>query len=102
MLTKIENPEIKMVREFRKQYADKWFRYLIVENDEDCLDKPPDEELSVVIYIADTEKELLTLNNADLSYGEYKNWGDYWGIDVNPEPGIQIGGLEVEWFTYTN
>ena len=102
MLTKIENSEVKMVKEFCKQYADKWFRYVTVEDDEDCLNKYPDDELSVVIYIADSREELLTLNMDESRYGKYKNWGDYWGIDVNPEPGIQIGGLEVEYFTYTN
>ena len=102
MLTKIENPEVRTVSEFREEYADKWFRYVIVELDEDWMYKTNAEIKAVVIYIADTEKELLAISQEEWTYDGFYSGGDKWGVNVNPDPGIQIGGYEIEWAVNCN
>ena len=102
MLTKIENPEVKTVGEFCEQYAEKWFRYVIVELDEDWMYKPNVEREAVVIYIADTEEELLKIPRDERSYNGFYSGGDRWGANINPDPGVHIGGLEIEWSVSLN
>ena len=97
MLTKIENPEVRTVGEFSVQYADKWFRYVIVELGEDWVYKPNAEREAVVIYIADTEEELLTIPKDERNYNGFFSGGDKCGVNINPDPGVHIGGLEIEW-----
>ena len=52
---------------------------------------------SAVIYVADTEKELLAISQEEWTYSGFHSGGDKWGVNVNPDPGIHIGGYEIEW-----
>lgn len=90
MLEVISNQEEKRVSEFRTQYANKWFRYVVTSQ------KDEDNPISRVIHIADSKKELLTASREFLGT-ELTVFGIGWGVNVNPEPGLQIG-LEIEWF----
>ena len=55
-----------------------------------------DEELARVTYIADSEDEIYSIDQNNLYEPECIGYGTTWGINVNPEPGIQIGGIDVE------
>ena len=97
MLTKIENPEVRTVGELRNLYADNWFAYVLIGEEKEWLFKPNATRKAVVLYIADSREELSLIPRDDLVYMGFISGGDEWGVNVNPEPGIQIGGYEIEW-----
>ena len=97
MLKKIETKEIKTIGELRQIYSDYWFRYIIVEKDEDWLHKPLEEVKAIVIYLADNRDEFLFVPQDEIDTTSFYSGGNDWGVNVNPEPGIQIGGIEIAW-----
>ena len=97
MLIKIEDHEIKTIKEFREQYSNKWFRYVIVEKDDDWEYKQLQEIEVVVFYLADSKTELIKIPKEDLVFGDFYSSGVEWGINVNPESGFHIGGYDVVW-----
>jgi len=93
MLRKIENGPVMSVRELREHYPDNWFCYLIIKDAP--FGHSVREAMGRVIFLADTRDELLNIPMEQRYEPNYPNGGDYWGVRVNPEPGIQIGGVEV-------
>ena len=93
MLRRVENEPVMTVREMSEYYPDNWFRFVIL--DEASIDYPVEEALARVIFLADTEEELLRIPSEHRYEPGYPSGGDYWGVRVDPEPGIQIGGVEV-------
>ena len=85
MVEAISSQEEKRVSEFRTKYADKWFRYMVIGSEDD-------NPISRVIHIADSKKELLTASKEEFLTAGFTEFGIDWGVNVNPEPGIQIGG----------
>ena len=97
MLKRIENPEVGTVAELRNLYADNWFSYVLIGEEDEWLYKPNADREAVALYTADTREELMQIPRDDLTYMGFVSGGDEWGVDVNPEPEIQIGGCEIEW-----
>ena len=55
MVTEITSKEVMTLREIKEKYADKWFRYVIVD---DTYDEDPEDRMCYVVLTADTEDEL--------------------------------------------
>ena len=70
MVTEINEKEIMMLRELKKKYSTKWFRYVIMG---DINPHNPDDDMCYTILLADSEEELY----------EYPN----------PVKGISSGGI---------
>jgi len=100
MLRKIENGDVMTVEQLRQHYADNWFRYVIVTDAP--RGRPTYEAMARVIFLADSKDELLSIPRDQRYEVNYQSGGNDWGLNVNPEPGIQIGGIEVEWLPFTN
>jgi len=92
MLQKVENQPIMTVDELKTHYPDNWYRFSIVEGN--AYEDPTVVELARVIYLADNEDELLDIPRDELVVPGSPGGGTDWGCNVNPEPGIQIGGME--------
>ena len=88
MLRRVENEPVMTVREMGEYYPDNWFRFVIL--DEASIDYPVEEALARVIFLADTEEELLRIPSEQRYEPGYPSGGDYWGVRVDPEPGIQM------------
>jgi len=95
MLRKAFDEPVMTIAELREHYADNWFRYSIIE------DAPPGcpeyNAKARVIFFADSNEELLSIPTEQRYAPGYPSGGDAWGKRVNPEPGVQIGGVEVAW-----
>ena len=92
MLRKVENQPVMTVDELKTHYPDNWYRYSVVEGN--AYENPNDIELVRVIYLADSEDELLDIPLNELVVPGSPGGGTSWGENVDPEPGIQIGGME--------
>lgn len=97
MLTKIENSEILTVKEFKEKYANDWFWYVNIGPEENWTYLQYKDRQVKVLFLADSKKELVNIPVKERMPNEYSGGGVEWGINVNPEPGLSIGGLEVEW-----
>ena len=95
MLRKIDDGSVMTFSELREYYPDSWFCYLIVEDLP--FGYPLNKAAVRAIFLADTRDELMNIPMEQRYEPNYPNGGDYWGIRVNPEPGVQIGGVEVAW-----
>lgn len=83
MLKKIENQEIMTMREAKEKYCTKYFRMVITE----VIDKG-DSDLGYVIYIADDEREFLTIPRE-----EYKGKKIAFSLGGLAEPYPLIGNV---------
>ena len=96
MLNKLENqPVITMEEAQEVVHTDKWFWYVIV--DEAPRGQPSWKKKIRVLFTADTEDEIRSVPRELRFEPDFQNGGLFWGSKVNPEPGYQIGGIEVEW-----
>ena len=95
MLKKLENQPVLTIAELRMIHADKWFRYVIIEDAP--IGRPNWEKKVRLLFVANTEEEIRSVPEEMRYEPDYHDEGIYWGVNVNPEPGYQIGGIEVEW-----
>jgi hypothetical protein len=100
MLRKIENDDVMTVAQLRQHYSNNWFRYVIVADAP--RGRPTYEAMARVIFLADTKDELLSIPRDQRYEQSCQSGGNDWGRNVNPEPEIQIGGMEVEWLHFAN
>jgi len=100
MLRKIENGDVMTVEQLRQHYADNWFRYVIVTDAP--RGRPTYEAMARVIFLADSKDELLSIPRDQRYEPNHQSGGNDWGWNINPEQGIQIGGIEVEWIHFAN
>ena len=91
MLRKVENQPVMTVEELKTHYPDNWYRYSVVEGN--AYEDPTVVELVRVIFLADSREELFEIPEEELYEPGSPGGGDSWGCNVNPEPGIQIGGI---------
>ncbi|MDR2590714.1 MAG: hypothetical protein LBC71_07000, partial [Oscillospiraceae bacterium] len=82
----IKKKEIMTLRELKKKYSTKWFRYVIV-GEINLLN--PDSDMCYVVCTADTDDELYRNPRPDLI--EQFNGGIASGYDV--EYPVEIGGI---------
>ena len=87
MLKKLENQPKSTVMAIREAFPENWFRYAIDKNG-----------AVRVIYIADTQDELLTLSEQEMLESGYINWGDVYPEKQGPTEPLEIGGVDfVVW-----
>ena len=92
MLRKVENQPIMTVNELKTYYPDNWYSYYVVEGN--TWEDPNVIELVRVNYLADSEDELFDVPKDEMYVPGSPGGGTDWGCNVDPEPGIQIGGME--------
>jgi len=101
MLKKLENQPVITMKEARHVvHTDKWFLYVLVE--EAPKGRPDWEEKVLILFTADTKDEIRSVSREQLCKLGHPGAGIYWGGKVNPEPGYQIGGIEVDWLPTGN
>ena len=94
MLRKVENQPVMTIDELKVYYSDNWFHFVVV--DENVNEDSHIVEQARVTYLADSEDEIYNIPQNDLYEPECIGYGTTWGINVNPEPGIQVGGIDIE------
>jgi hypothetical protein len=92
MLQRMATKEIFTVSESRQKYAGKWFRYVIIEDDASKPPSEPDTLKIMVVYVADSKKELLNVCDEEFLDAGFTHFGITLGAEVDPEPGMQMGG----------
>ena len=92
MLRKVENQPIMTVRELKSYYPNNWYHYSVVEGN--GWEDPNVIELVQVTHLANSREELLGISEDELFLPGSPGGGSSWGRNINPEPGIQIGGME--------
>ena len=88
MITKIETKEIMTVREMRKRYSTKWFKYVII-GELDTVN--PDNEKGYVVFVADTDTELYNIPRDD---DDHNSYCIFLGDDV--EHPLEVGAIVYE------
>jgi len=92
MLRKVENQPIMTAKELKSYYPNNWYRYSVVEGN--GWENPHVIELVQVTHLADSREELLDIPEDEKILPGSPGGGYSWGRNINPEPGIQIGGME--------
>jgi len=87
MVTEITDKELMTLKELRKKYDKKWFRFIIVG---DMNDDDPESDMCYVVITADTEDELYGHPYPDRNL---YNGGICTGINVIFP--LEVGGIYV-------